>query len=292
MLSHLEPHMQNHRDDHPAPPGYAERYHGRWTPPDLAALPGHHPFYQHLTGGNAQQQLGGYWGMVKRLDEAFGRVMDALASLGLLGDTVVVFASDHGCHFRTRNDEYKRSCHDASVRTPCLIHGGPFTGGGRVEAPFQLTDLAPTLCDAAGVEPPAGAQGRSVLPLVRRQEVDWPEEAFVQISESGCGRAVRTRRWKYAAHDPDAGHGDRHGTRYVETHLYDLLADPYELVNLAGLAAHRAVRDDLKARLLRRIAGAGEPACTIGDAPEPDPKPGQSFQRELRPSDARTWNPA
>ena len=57
FLSFLEPHFQNHRDDYPAPTGYAERYTGRWTPPDLQAL----------CGGTAYQHLPGYWGMVKDL---------------------------------------------------------------------------------------------------------------------------------------------------------------------------------------------------------------------------------
>ena len=285
MVSHLEPHMQNHRDDHPAPALHAARYTGRWTPPDLAALPGRHPAVAHLTGGNAQQSLAGYFALCRRLDDAFGRVMDALISLGVLQDTVVVFASDHGSHFRTRNAEYKRSAHDASVRTPCLFHGGPFTGGGRVEVPFQLTDLAPTLCDVAGAEPPEGAHGRSAVPLVRRGAADWPAEAFVQVSESACARAVRTTRWKYAATAPDAPATARHAGRYVESHLYDLLADPYELINLAGLESHRPVRDDLKSRLLRRMSEAGEPPAVVDDAPPPSPEPTQAGQRELRAGD-------
>ena len=61
FLSFIEPHHQNHRDDYPAPDGYEERYTGAWVPPDLAAL-----------GGSAQQHLPGYYGIVKRLDEAFG----------------------------------------------------------------------------------------------------------------------------------------------------------------------------------------------------------------------------
>jgi arylsulfatase A-like enzyme len=284
MVSLLEPHMQNHRDDYPAPSHLAERYHGRWTPPDLAALPGAAPFYEHLTGGNAQQVLGGYFGMCKRIDDAFGRLMDALQSLGILENTVVVFASDHACHFRTRNEEYKRSCHESSVRTPCMIHGGAFTGGGRIEQPFQLTDLAPTLCDVMGTDAPSGAQGRSALPLVRREQVDWPEESFTQISESCVGRSVRTTRWKYAAH-ADAKPNSRHAETYTETHLYDLLADPYELCNLVGVEALAEVRQDLKARLLRRMTEAGEPPAKIHDAPKPDRKPGQLGQRELRPSD-------
>ena len=84
---------------YPAPDGYEERYRERWIPPDLAAL-----------GGSTHQHLAGYYGMVKRLDEAFGRLIDALRSLDLLENTIVLFTADHGCHFKTRNAEYKRSC--------------------------------------------------------------------------------------------------------------------------------------------------------------------------------------
>ena len=113
--SFIEPHHQNHRDDYPPPVGYLERYRARWMPPDLAAL-----------GGSAHQQMAGYLGMIKRLDEALGRLVDALISLDMLDDTIILFTSDHGCHFKTRNAEYKRSCHDASVRVPTMFHGGPF----------------------------------------------------------------------------------------------------------------------------------------------------------------------
>ena len=122
------------------------------------------------------------------------------------------------------------------------------------------------------------------MKLVRGGDADWPEEAFVQISESVLGRAVRTRRWKYAAEADDAKPSDRFADRYTESHLYDLLADPHELVNLAGLASHASVRANLKARLLQRMEQAGEPPAVIDDAPEPGEVP-QNFQRELRASD-------
>ena len=84
--SYLEPHHQNHVDAYPAPPGYEQKYTDRWCPPDLAALPawpysGHdRPLERRLDGGTAHQHLGGYLGMVKRLDEALGRLVDALIS--------------------------------------------------------------------------------------------------------------------------------------------------------------------------------------------------------------------
>jgi arylsulfatase A-like enzyme len=262
FLSFLEPHFQNTRDDYPAPSGYAERYNGRWTPPDIAAL----------GGGNAYQNLGGYYGMVKRLDEALGRLLDALRSLNLLENTIVVFTSDHGNHFKTRNSEYKRSCHDASIRVPTAICGPGFDGGGRVKAMVSLLDLPPTLLDACGIAVPKQFAGRSLVPLVKRQAQDWPDDVFVQISESQVGRAIRTQRWKYCVVAPDkSGWAEPGSESYTEDALYDLLADPYELNNLIGLDSHQAVTARLRERLLARMQQAGEPLPAILPA---EPRPG------------------
>jgi len=258
FLSYLEPHHQNHRDNYPAPDGYRERYAGRWTPPDLAAL-----------GGTAQRDLGGYWGMVKRLDEAYGRLLDTLKSLGLRDNTIVLFTSDHGCHFKTRNAEYKRSCHEASIHVPTALSGPGFDGGGEVRELVSLIDLPPTLLDAAGLPVPAAMEGRSIMPLLRGERDGWQDDVFMQISESQVGRAVRTQRWKYSVVAPDADGGrESRADRYVVEELFDLESDPYELANLAGLASHRVVADRLRERLIARMVAAGEVAPTIENAPD------------------------
>jgi arylsulfatase A-like enzyme len=256
FVSYIEPHHQNHLDDYPPPDGYRERYTGGWVPPDLAAL-----------GGSTHQHLGGYYGQVKRLDEALGRVVDALKSLNLLEDTVLLFTSDHGCHFKTRNSEYKRSGHESSIRVPTVFAGTGFAGGGQIQELVSLIDLPPTLLDAAGLEVPEHMQGRSILPLVRGARGGWPEEVFVQISEAQVGRAVRTRRWKYGvdAVDPEGGDGSR-ADGYEEEFLYDLQADPYELNNLIGLESHHEVAEVMRQRLLRRMGAAGEKVPRIEPA--------------------------
>jgi arylsulfatase A-like enzyme len=257
FVSYLEPHHQNHLDDYPPPDGYRERYTGRWIPPDLAAL-----------GGSAHQHLGGYYGMVKRLDEALGRMQDALKSLGLSDKTIVLYTSDHGCHFKTRNGEYKRSCHESSIRLPTAFCGPGFEGGGQIQELVSLIDLPPTLLDAAGLPVPPEMQGRSIMPLARREATDWPEEVFVQISEAQVGRAVRTRRWKYCVDAPDkSGRDDAGSDHYVEQYLYDLQVDPYELNNLIGLESHRPVADKMRERLIRRMVEAGETAPAVEPAP-------------------------
>lgn len=273
FISYLEPHQQNHLDDYPPPDGYRERYTGRWMPPDLAAL-----------GGSAHRHLDGYYGMVKRLDEALGRLLDALRSLELLDDTIVLFTSDHGNHFRTRNAEYKRSCHEASIRIPAALQGPGFDGGGQVRQLISLIDLPPTLLDAAGLPVPPEMQGRSILPLLRGREADWPDDVFVQISEAQVGRAVRTRRWKYGVTAPEKhGARDPGSERYVEEYLYDLEADPYELQNLIGLQSHQEVAAVLRERLIRRMVEAGEPAPEIEPAPV---KP--SGQRRVSAAEVRS----
>lgn len=271
-ISYLEPHHQNHLDDYPPPDGYRERYTGRWMPPDLQAL-----------GGSAAQHLGGYFGMVKRLDEAFGRLLDALKSLDLSDNTIVLYTSDHGSHFKTRNAEYKRTCQDSAVRVPALLTGPGFRGGGQIRELVSLVDLPPTLLDAAGLEVPERMQGRSIVPLVRRQPVQWPEEVFIQISEAQVGRAVRTRRWKYSVVAPDKDPGRDPGSdRYVEDCLYDLESDPYELTNLIHMESHRQVAAVMRERLLRRMVEAGEPRPEIVEA-EAQP----SGQRRVSEEEAR-----
>ena len=73
------------------------------------------------------------------------------------------------------------------------------------------------------------------------------------------GRAVRTKRWKYGVTAPDKkGYEDPGSEKYVESYLYDLEADPYELTNLIGLESHRKVAETMWERLNRRMVAAGE----------------------------------
>jgi arylsulfatase A-like enzyme len=252
FCSFIEPHFQNHRDDFPAPSGYAEKYLDHWIPPDLRAL-----------GGSSAGHLPGYYGMVKRLDEAFGRMLDALRSLNLLDNTIVLFTSDHGCHFKTRNSEYKRSCHESSIRIPMAFSGPGFQSGGRLQEMISLVDVPPTLLDACDIPIPEDMQGRSILPLTRERVADWPEEVLVEMWETHLSRSVRTHRWKYSVKKTEPGANPGTSWEFTEDCLYDLLADPYELNNLIEYTSHRELADVMKARLIRRMTQAGEPEPII-----------------------------
>jgi arylsulfatase A-like enzyme len=191
--------------------------------------------------------------------------LDELRRLGQLDNTIILFTSDHGCHFRTRNSEYKRSCHEASIRIPMVWAGPGFESAGTIDRLVSLVDIPPTLLSAAGLDVPISMQGRNLMSLVRNRQAEWDNEVFVQISEDHVGRAIRTDRWKYCAIAPDRnGWKDVGSDRYVDGCLYDLHADPYELDNLASRAEYEPTLRELRDRLKRQMVRAGEAAPEIG----------------------------
>jgi arylsulfatase A-like enzyme len=247
FLSQLEPHHQNEMDRYVAPEGYEYRHRNPWVPGDLEGV-----------SGDWHEELPDYYGICERLDECYGRLFDALERVGELENTIVVYTSDHGSHFRTRNTEYKRSCHESSIRVPGIVRGPGFEDGGTVEELVSLIDLPVTLLDAAGVAVPDRMEGQSLLPLVsgERDAADWRDAAFVQqMSHEEVGRTLRTGRWKYSVEGPDGDTDENpQPDEYVERFLYDLYSDPHERQNLLGHDHYRDVADDLRERLLARIA--------------------------------------
>ena len=248
FLSYIEPHQQNDHNRFEGPTGSADHFRDCKVPGDLAG-----------TAGDWRECFPDYVGCVNSLDHNLGRVRQELDRLGLADSTLIIFASDHGCHFRTRNAEYKRSCHEGSIRVPLVFCGPGFRGGGIVEELVSLIDMAPTFLEAAGVDRASYMRGRPLQGLVDGTGPDWPQEVFVQISESHVGRAIRTRKWKYSVVAPDrSGVDDPDSDRYVEDFLYDLKSDPHERSNLVTEPAYVRVRADLREALKRRMVQAGE----------------------------------
>ncbi len=156
---------------------------------------------------------------------------------------------------------------DGSMRVPMGLTGPGFTSGGQLQEMISLVDIPPTLLDACGIPVPADTQGRSFAPLTRERLADWPEEVYAEIFETNLSRCVRTKRWRYSVRKTEEGPEKGNWWVFREDCLYDLLADPYELNNLAGLESHRQVANVMKERLVRRMAVAGEDKPDIEPAP-------------------------
>lgn len=247
FMSYIEPHHQNDHGHYEGPKGSRERFGAFQPPADLADA-----------GGDWREEFPDYLGCVNSLDANLGRLRDTLERLGIADNTLVIATSDHGSHFRTRNSEYKRSCHDACIRVPLVLHGPGFSSGATVRDLVSLIDLPPTLLAEAGIEPPTSMRGRPLQQLREPDGEDWPEEVFLQISESHCGRAIRTARWKYSVRAPGKDGHVPCSEVYAEDFLYDLDADPHEQNNLVADPDHADTRRELAQILKRRMVEAGE----------------------------------
>lgn len=251
FVSQLEPHQQNDVDDMVPPPRYEGKYDNAFVPQDLRDLP-----------GNWNSRLKGYYGCVQAIDDCVGRLIQSLEKTGQLDNTVIVFFSDHGCTFRTRLGEYKRSPHDAAIRVPLIVAGPGFDHAARVDEVVSLLDMTPTLLDACGVESPASMQGKSLRMLATdaSKRKAWVQSAYIQVSASMVGRAIRTKDWTFCVYDPEGKpNEDPVSKNYLDFCMYQTGADPYQKVNLIGRPEYKQQANLLRTELKRYIVANGEP---------------------------------
>ena len=181
-----------------------------------------------LTDDQIRRARHGYYGALSYLDARVGELLDALERTGRAEETIVVFTADHGEMLGERGLWYKMSFFEGSVRVPLLVRR-PGHRAGWVPGPVSHLDLAPTLLDLAGVG--EGEAPRAGTSLVAAMDGTGPGPAVVRgeyFAEGVHAPMVMLRRdsLKYirCEGDPDQ--------------LFDLDADPLELVNLASHPRH------------------------------------------------------
>ncbi len=243
FLSHIEPHHQNDRRCYEGYKETVDNYKGYSIPEDLKFLK-----------GDYEKSYPDYLSAINRLDYNLGRLVQKLKEKNLYEDTIIIFTSDHGCHFKTRNMEYKRSCHDSAIHIPLVISGGSFKGGKNDSRLVSLLDLPATLLDAAGIKIPKSYRGLSLAREKKRDNV------YIEISESQCGRAIRTDRYTYSvsALMPVSGMTRKSVKIYFEDYLYDNKNDPYQKDNLVKNIQYKDVRERLRKELTEEMEKAGE----------------------------------
>ncbi|RIQ10809.1 choline-sulfatase [Jiangella rhizosphaerae] len=186
-----------------------------------------------------------YYGLVTYVDRKVGQLLDALEETGRLDDTVVIVTSDHGDMLGERGMVQKRCFYEWSARVPLLVAFPDGRGAGtRVATPVSMMDIAPTVCELAGVprDGLAGMDARSLLPLV---------------DGDSAGRVVMSEYHSEKVHAPSfmVRRGD-HKYVYIHGHgaqLFDLAADPAERRDLAGGPGAAGLLSDLHAILTRRF---------------------------------------
>jgi arylsulfatase A-like enzyme len=240
----------------------------------------HHLYgIDRLDDSDLREIVAVYWGMVTRVDDLIGRLVSALQASPASDNTVVILTSDHGDYVGDYGltEKWWTGFQDCLVRVPLIALLPGVTGARRVEALTENIDVFPTVMELAGVEPQHAHFGRSLLPLIRGEttelrtavfadggqapgekhtlETRWPEGTIyyektrlqnddpTTVAKSAM---IRTDRWKYVSRL--AG----------KEELYDLQADPGELVNLIDDAEYAEVVADLREQQLRWFLATGD----------------------------------
>ncbi|MBB6669409.1 sulfatase-like hydrolase/transferase [Cohnella nanjingensis] len=196
-----------------------------------------------------------YYGIISQLDDAIGRVLQAVGQLGADRDTIVVFTADHGdmCGSHGMMDKHY-ILYDDVVRVPLLIRlPGTSQGQVRQEFVYNFLDLAPTLLDVLSLRAfdPGNLQGVSLVPLLADgQPNEWRDAVVSTYNGQQFGlytqRMIRTAQWKYIWNPTDVDE------------LYELRTDPGELVNRMGEPGLNDLVIDLRRRLYERLSDDGD----------------------------------
>ena len=190
-----------------------------------------------------------YYAQCTFIDHQINRLIMALLEHHVFHDTAIVFVADHGDMLFDHDLEAKALPYEGSAAVPLIIRPPQRMGlAGRqvVDAPVELRDLLPTLCDLADIPIPAGIDGRSLMPFVRGEQPAWRSWLH---GEHEWGRFsnhwLSDGRTKYAWYSQTG-----------REQLFDLAADPNECRDLAAERPEELAR--WRARLVQELADREE----------------------------------
>jgi len=247
-------------------------------PPSLRILPQTYA-WDRLTPEEIRRIRAHYMGEISHIDAQLGRLLGGLAWRGLLDNTLVIFASDHGDMMGDRGLFFKTTFYEASMHVPLIIslprNEAAHAAGRVVDVPVGLADLLPTILHFAGVQDVRQRDGRSILGFARG-ETPFEERLFHSV---------------YAADPRDARHCITDGrTKYIWNRwgnveeLYCTPDDPEETCNLATAPGCAEELGLWRSRLVARLKAEGVDYCLDGDSLSPWEAPLPS-EAELRARD-------
>jgi arylsulfatase len=205
-----------------------------------------------------QTYMKNYYRLATEVDAACGRILAELEQQQLLGSTLVIFTTDNGYFHAEHGLADKWYPYEESIRVPLIVRDPrmPQAKLGTTNDEFTLNaDLAPTILSAAGIERPAGMQGRNLADLyLPEKKPSWRSEFFYEhavIRDKEfipASEALVRKDWKYI-YWPD----------YDYEQLFHLAHDPQEEHDLARDPAQAATLAELKLRFRELKLAASRP---------------------------------
>lgn len=200
-----------------------------------------------ISAEKTRELLHGYYASISYVDAQIGRILDALDSLGLAGNTIVVLWSDHGIHLGERGLWGKNDLTDDANRIPLIIASPEAKKKNQhTQALVETADMYATLTDLCGLPIPSHVQGISMKPLLDNPNLKWKRAIFNRYPRKGgavMANSIRTADYRY--------------TEYVElatgnvldSELYEVKKDPLHYNNLVNQKERKSIVDQLRKML-------------------------------------------
>lgn len=260
----------------------APEFHGRYDPKKIPLSPAfspQHPFDNGemtvrdeqlapwpRTPEDTKRQLADYYACITGLDHHIGRLFAELRARGEWDRTLIIFTGDNGLSLGEHGLFGKQNLYEfGGMHVPCVI-AGPGIPHARRDALVYLMDLFPTFCDVAGAKIPDGVEGQSLVPIIQGRAAKVRDVLYTAYRN--VQRAVRDDRWKLIRYP-----------QVDRTQLFDLVADPLELTNLAADPAQHGRLARMTSLLQQEMARYADPAPLVVANPQPaawtPPKPGE-----------------
>jgi arylsulfatase A-like enzyme len=196
-----------------------------------------------------------YYGQTSALDTNLGRLMKTLDDLSLSDDTIVVFTSDHGEMFGAHGRRAKNIFYEEACRIPMLMRwNGHIPKGIKSDACLSTVDIMQTLCSLMKLEAPDTAEGMDLSHCALGKRGHEPEAAMMEICGATASwenghewRALRDKKYTYAIYRVDK-----------KELLFDNLADPHQMKNLADDPAHAKTLAHFRGILAKKMTALSD----------------------------------
>jgi arylsulfatase A-like enzyme len=217
-----------------------------------------------------------YYGMISRLDDQFGRLLNKIDALGLWKDTVTMFFTDHGEYLGDHGliEKWPSGLSSSLVQEPLIIGGAGLPRGKTVDALTEMVDLVPTVLELSGIGEHFPHNGKSWIPVLCSDETHHKDHAF---SEGGFLLAeeplLEQAPYPYdikaaLQHEDTTLVGKTIALRdkeyayiyrlYEPAELYHRASDPHEVRNLAALPGHKTRVDGYERVVLKWLVGGSD----------------------------------
>jgi len=234
--------------------------------PPLTSFTDQKPYGITLPVDKQKELIHGYYAAISYTDANVGKLLDALDSLGLTKNTIIVLWGDHGWHLGDHNLWCKHTNFEEATRAPLII-AAPGFKPSKTSSQTEHIDIFPTLCDLAGVNIPAILDGKSLVPIMKNPAASVKEYSVSQYPRSNAtaenerlgyadanamGYSIRTKQYRYTMWMSNGFRSSKpfDSKLIIGTELYDYKKDPLETVNVANEKKYAAVSKQMNAKMM------------------------------------------